>query len=504
MLPGLNSLGILLKLPYKGACKCCPEVFSLLSTDTPKTEIKKPSIGGVETIYVKTLGCKVNTFDSHAIENQFKAVGYQLVDDPALATINVVNTCSVTNNADKEARYLARRFRRENADSLVVMTGCYAQTDSSRLMSMDEIDVVVPNEVKDQIVPFVQEQLRARREGRVVMKMPEGVKAVSENRQSHFKSSLTLFDNADSTQTRAFVKIQDGCNGFCTYCLIPYARGASRSVPHEDALNEIKRLVSRGTKEIVLTGIHIGDYGLDNLPEEQRSGAEPFVEFMKRIFDIDGLARVRISSLEPAELTEDLIKVLAENKDRFCDHFHLPLQAGHDDVLRRMRRKYDTARYRESCDMAYAYFPNICLGADVIPGFPGETDEQSEATYEFIKSVGLHYLHVFPYSRRPNTAANKMPGHLEAEVIKARALRLRELSKPLRRAYMSQFIGQTVEVLWERDMDALGRPLGITKNYLNIAASKATENTRQGMTSHWTIRGFVNDDRLLATEAIIN
>jgi threonylcarbamoyladenosine tRNA methylthiotransferase MtaB len=154
--------------------------------------------------------------------------------------------------------------------------------------------------------------------------------------------------------------------------------------------------------------------------------------------------------------------------------------------------------------MAREYFPNVCLGADVIPGFPGETDEQFEATYEFIKSVGLHYLHVFPYSRRPNTSADKMPGHLDGEIIKARALRLRELSKPLRRTYMSQFIGQTVEVLWERDMDDLGRPLGTTRNYLNIAASKATENTRQGMTSFWTIKGFVNDDRLLATEAIIH
>lgn len=458
----------------------------------------------IEKIYVKTLGCKVNTFDSHAIENQFKAVGYQLVDDPSEATISVVNTCSVTQNADKEARYLARRFRRENAESFVVMTGCYAQTDSNRLLGMDEINVVVPNEAKEQLVPFVQEQLRAHREGRVVMKMPEGVKSVSENKQSHFKSSLTLFDHADSSQTRAFVKIQDGCNGFCAYCLIPYARGASRSVPPQEALAEIKRLVANGTKEVVLTGIHIGDYGLDHLPEEQRAGAEPFVEFMKRLFDIDGLARVRISSLEPAELSEDLIKVLAEHKDRFCDHFHLPLQAGHDDVLRRMRRKYDTARYRESCDMARAYFPKVCLGADVIPGFPGETDEQFEATCRFIEDLGLHYLHVFPYSRRPNTSADKMPGHLDVEVIKRRSQRLREMSKVLRRAYMSQFIGETVEVLWEKDMDDLGRPMGTTRNYLNVAASRATENTRQGLTSLWTIKGFIGDDRMLGAPVSLN
>lgn len=450
----------------------------------------------MEKVFVKTLGCKVNTFDSHALENQFKGVGYELVTDPSEATINIVNTCSVTHNADKEARYLARRFRRENSDSFVVMTGCYAQTDSDRLVNMADVDVVVPNEVKENLVPFVQEQLRARREGRVVLKMPPGIKAVSENKQSHFKSSLTLFDRADSSQTRAFVKIQDGCNGFCAYCLIPYARGASRSVPQDEALKEIRRLVASGTKEVVLTGIHIGDYGMDHLPADTKD--EPFLEFMKRLFDIDGLARVRISSLEPAELSEGLIKILAEHKDRFCDHFHLPLQAGHDDVLKRMRRKYDTARYKESCDMARSYFPDVCIGADVIPGFPGETEAQFEATFDFIQKVGLHYLHVFPYSRRPNTAADKMPGHLDHDIVKGRSQRLRDLSKILKRDYMSRFIGKTVEVLWEKDMDDLGRPLGTTRNYLNIAASRASAETMQGMTSLWTIKGFVADDRMLA------
>jgi threonylcarbamoyladenosine tRNA methylthiotransferase MtaB len=328
--------------------------------------------------------------------------------------------------------------------------------------------------------------------------MPAGIKAVTENKQSHFKSSLTLFDQAHSSQTRAFVKIQDGCNGFCAYCLIPYARGASRSVPENDALHEIKRLVSLGTKEVVLTGIHIGDYGLDHAPDHQGRGSEPFVEFLKKLFDLSGLDRVRISSLEPAELTEDLIKVLAANKDRFCDHFHLPLQAGHDDVLRRMRRKYDTARYLESCEMARHWFPDVCLGADVIPGFPGETDQQFKDTMAFIEKAGLHYLHVFPYSRRPNTAADRMPDHLNPEIIKERSHALREQSKILKHKYLSSFIGKDVDVLWERDLDPQGRPLGLTKNYLNIVASKANTLTLQGSISRWTIKGFVNDDRLLA------
>lgn len=454
----------------------------------------------MERIYVKTLGCKVNTFDSHAIENQFKAIGCELVDTPEGADIAVVNTCSVTQNADKEARYLARRFRRESPDSLVVMTGCYAQTDSQRLMDMSEIDIVVPNEVKDQIVPFVLAQLDARRRGIDVQRMPAGVKSVSENKQSHFKSSLTLFDKADSTQTRAFVKIQDGCNGFCTYCLIPYARGASRSVPHNEALQEIKRLVAHGTREVVLTGIHIGDYGIDHLPEAERDAAQPFVEFMKRVFDIDGLKRVRISSLEPAELSEGLIKVLAENRDRFCDHFHLPLQSGSDEILKKMRRSYNSGRYREACEMAKAYFPEVCLGADVIPGFPGETEEQFEATFELIQQCGLHYLHVFPYSARPNTAAMKMPGHLDAHVIKERASRLRTLSAKLRQSYQTQFIGKAVDVLWEKDVDDQGRRLGTTRNYLNIACAKTNAShgvAHAGEISRVVVKGFTATERML-------
>ncbi|MCX6124636.1 MAG: tRNA (N(6)-L-threonylcarbamoyladenosine(37)-C(2))-methylthiotransferase MtaB [Proteobacteria bacterium] len=441
--------------------------------------------------------CKVNSFDSHAIENQFKALGWQLADSPVGAAVSVVNTCSVTQNADKEARYLARRFRKENPDGLVVMMGCYAQTDSARLDSMSEIDVIVPNEAKEQTVEFVLQQLETKRSGGVIQKFPDGVKVVSGNRQSHFKSSVTLFDRADSSQTRAFVKIQDGCNGFCTYCLIPYARGASRSVPEADALREIRRLVEGGTKEIVLTGIHIGDFGAENLSPEELLLGDPFVEFMKRVFDIDGLRRVRISSLEPAELTEPLVKVLAAHRDRFCDHFHLPLQAGSNDILKKMRRKYDKSRYKESCDMARAHFPNVCLGADVIPGFPTETEEQFLETVSFIRECGIHYLHVFPYSSRPNTAASKMPGHLDPVVVKQRAQVLRAMSLELRQEFYARFIGSTVNVLWEKSLDDQGRPMGLTSNYLNVTGSKTDSSNLPGLMSKISLRGFTSSDRLL-------
>jgi threonylcarbamoyladenosine tRNA methylthiotransferase MtaB len=452
----------------------------------------------LDRVYIKTLGCKVNSFDSHALENQFKASKCLLVDTPELADIAVVNTCSVTANADKEARYLARRFRREAPSSLVVMTGCYAQTDSQRLSEMPDIDVVVPNDAKTDLVPFVLAQLDAKRRGDHFLKLPSSSKLISENKQSHFKSSIMLFDKADSTQTRAFVKIQDGCNGFCSYCLIPYARGASRSVESDAALAEIKRLVASGTREIVLTGIHIGDFGVERLTESEiERKVDPFVEFMKRVFDISGLERVRISSLEPAELTENLIKVLYENRAKFCDHFHLPLQSGNDTILKLMRRKYDTKRYFESCEMARSYFPNVCLGADVIPGFPSETEEQSAETLDFIRRAGLHYLHVFPYSKRPNTSAAKMPAHLDPMVVKARAQKLRQVSKELRLNYLRRFVGSDVEVLWEKDTDAQDRRIGITRNYINVVSADSDEINPSGSLTTVKLKGFVGEERLL-------
>ncbi len=450
-------------------------------------------------IHVKTLGCKVNTFDAHAIENKFKALGWQLTNEVKNATISVVNTCSVTENADKEARYLARRFKRENPDTLVVMTGCYAQTDSARLSEMSEVDVIIPNESKEQITDFILEQLEARKNGTAVQRLPSGAKLVTGNKQSHFKSALTFFDQADSTQTRAFVKIQDGCNGFCTYCLIPYARGASRSVPEEAALSEIARLIGLGTKEIVLTGIHIGDYGMD-LPLAAKSEL-PFVEFMKRVFDLAGDFRIRISSLEPAELTKELAEVLFQNKEKVCDHFHLPLQSGSDEILKKMRRTYDKARYKESCELVRHYFPDACIGADVIPGFPSETDEQFQETIEFIKEVGLNYLHVFPYSLRPNTAAAKMPGHLEAAVIKERAAILRKLSVELKHQYLSQFVGKPLEILWEKDFDDQNRPIGISRNYINVVAPSRELWNLAGKVSLMKAKGFTaGTDRMLSVQ----
>ncbi len=445
------------------------------------------------SVYVKTLGCKVNTFDGHALENQFRARGYELVSDPSGADVTVVNTCSVTANAEREARYLARRLKRESPDTMLVFTGCYAQTDSARLVAMDEIDLVVPNVAKERLVETVAAGMDSKRAGATPAKLPDGIAAVAANKQTHFKSSVTLFDKASSEQTRAFVKVQDGCNGFCTYCLIPYARGASRSVPKDQVLAECERLVGEGVSEIVLTGIHIGDYGRDLVAAEIE--ADPIVGLVQDILAVAKPKRLRISSLEPAELSPGLVDALAARREQVCDHLHLPLQSGSERILKLMRRTYDRAGYADAVYRFRAKFPDGCVGADVIPGFPGESDDDFAATVELIRSLELSYLHVFPYSQRPNTAAVRMPGHLPADVIKARAAELRRLSDELAANYARKFIGRTLPVLWEKDVDDQGRRLGHTPNYLSVAgdASKADP----GCISFVQLKGLISPTRLL-------
>ncbi len=450
------------------------------------------------SVYVKTLGCKVNTFDSHALANQFRDKGYHLTDSAEDADVTVVNTCSVTQNADKEARYLARRFRRESPDTVLVFTGCYAQTDSQRLVEMGEVDFVIPNEAKDRLVGIVDEGLELRRagawpEGR--SKLPAGVGAVKDNKQSHFKSSVTFFDKAESEQTRAFVKVQDGCDGFCTYCLIPYARGSSRSVPSSRVVEEIKRLLDTGCPEIVLTGIHIGDYGRDQATEHQTD--HPIVGLVSQILDLPGLKRLRISSLEPRELSPALAELMGAHKHVVCDHMHLPLQSGSDRILKAMRRSYDKAGYTEAVMRFRRFFPDASIGADVIPGFPGETAEEFEETYRLVQDLELSYLHVFPYSKRPNTAAARMPGHLAGDVVKDRAARLRALSRDLAERFARRHIGRTLPVLWEKDVDAQGRRLGHTMNYLTVVAPGGALQPDPGQISPAVLKGFVEQGRIL-------
>ncbi len=446
----------------------------------------------MKKVYVKTLGCKVNTFDSHAIQNQLTARGYTLVQKPQDAEITVINSCSVTANAEKEARYLLRRYRRENPDSFQVVTGCYAQTDSARLSTLEEVDFIVPNEVKEQFAELLEEKFQSLSR----QKLPLQVNPVSKNRQGHFKSSLTLFEKPQSEKTRAFVKIQDGCNGFCSYCLIPYARGASRSVPLHQIVEQLEKIASEGISEIVFTGIHLGDYGEDL--------AQPLAltDVLHATLTIPAIRRIRLSSLEPMEVSDELLELMADRSDIFCQHMHLPLQSGCDRILKLMRRKYDCREYQETLNRIRRYIPDIHLTADVIPGFPGETEEDFQETIEFIEASGLHGLHVFPYSQRPNTAAVRMPGHLDSHIVSSRAAKLRELSNTLSQNYSKRFIGKKAQVLWEKDIDREGRRLGKTSHYLNVA-STISEDNRPGTISQVILKGFVSPKVILATAPLV-
>lgn len=412
------------------------------------------------TIFVKTLGCKVNAFDSHVLAYQFQQRGFVVGDQVEQARVIVINSCSVTANADKEALYYARKFRRQNQRALLVITGCYAQTNSSYLSRYPEIDFVVPNDHKPQLVTLVCQRLSEMTDG---SKLPTTAVAVSDNRQAHFKLAQTLSDHIDNSAVRKYVKVQDGCNGFCSYCIIPYARGASISVPLQQIVSQVERLTEDSFCEIILTGVHLGDYG-DDIGE-----GISFITLLERLFALDNLKRLRISSLEPSELSSELLAVLNANRDKFCPHFHLPMQSANDRVLRLMRRKYTIAEYHQRLQEAQQLFPQAMFGSDLICGFPSETNDEHRATLDFSRSAGLHYLHAFPYSPRPNTAALRLKGRLATPEIKRRVAQTNSLSVELRRTFAKRFIDRKLSVLWEqRDKNNQQQMVGHSRNYLRV------------------------------------
>lgn len=386
----------------------------------------------MKTVAFHTLGCKVNTYESNAMLKIFNEAGYQEVDFKQVADVYVINTCTVTNTGDSKSRQMIRKAIRKNPKATICVVGCYSQTAPEEIEKIEGVGVVLGTQYRSDIVKYVDEHLGT---GEMVIKVDNVM-----NLRKFEDLNIDRFKN-----TRAFLKIQDGCNNFCTYCIIPYARGRVRSRQKESVLNQAQKLVDNGYVEIVLTGIHTAGYGED-LDDYS------FYELLVDLVKIKGLKRLRISSIETSQISDEIIDLIGSN-EIIVDHLHVPLQAGSDATLKRMNRKYTTAEYLEKINKIRSYLPNIAFTTDVIVGFPGETDEEFEETYNFIKQVNYSELHVFPYSPRKNTPAAKMKDQVNDQIKHERANRLLQLSKELNHEFALKQIGKTLKVLFEKEME---------------------------------------------------
>ncbi|SHE65171.1 threonylcarbamoyladenosine tRNA methylthiotransferase MtaB [Seinonella peptonophila] len=405
----------------------------------------------MDKVAFHTLGCKVNSYETEAIWQLFQQQNYQKVDFDQEADVYVINTCTVTNTGDKKSRQVIRRAIRRNPDAVIVVTGCYAQTSSKEIMDIPGVDIVVGTQGRDKILDYVSQYRHER----------QPINAVGNIMKQRTYEELEV--PTFSERTRAFLKIQEGCNNFCTFCIIPWAKGLSRSRKPEHVIAEAKKLVHNGFQEIVLTGIHTGGYGED-LDNYRLS------DLLMELDSIEGLNRIRISSIEASQIDDNLIEVFRRSQ-KMCRHLHIPLQAGDDYILKRMRRKYTVAEYREKILQLQEVLPDCAITTDVIVGFPGETDEQFMNTYRLIEELEMYQLHVFPYSKRTGTPAARMTNQVDDEIKHQRVEKLIQLSKQLQMKYAERFVGQVLEVIPERlyEHDRQNNLyIGYADNYLPI------------------------------------
>lgn len=405
-----------------------------------------PRVSMSQTVSFATLGCKTNQFESASMQESLQGAGYQVVPFDEGAELVIVNTCTVTSATDAQSRNLIRRARRLNAACRVVVTGCYAQIDPGALETLPGVSLVIGNEEKQRLLDFLTSDQVATHVAVSDIRMAENV----------FLQPSTSF----AGRSRAFVQIQNGCDAFCSYCIIPYARGASRSAHPDEILQQIDALVESGYREIVLTGIHIGGYGAGLKPPLNLNDLIQRIERKTRVH------RLRLGSIEPTELTDELLESVASSQV-ICPHFHIPLQSGDDEVLQRMGRTYDSDSFARLVNKIRETLPFAAICLDVITGFPGETDQQFENTFAFIAGLPITDLHVFPYSRRPGTPAADLPEQVPGNVSRERAARLRHQAAEKYRLYAESFVGQELEVVVE-DGTKAGLLKGVSRNYLDI------------------------------------
>ena len=440
-------------------------------------------------VALHNLGCKVNSYEMDVMSIRLREAGCEIVQFTDKADIYIINTCTVTNIADRKSRQMLHKAKKENPDSIVVAVGCYVETGIDGVKKDECVDLAVGNNKKAEIVEILNTFLEAR--GEYDDKTIGGTSIIDINHTNEYEE-MQLSEMPE--HTRAYIKIQDGCNQFCSYCVIPYARGRVRSREMEDVLAEIKGLVQKGCKEVVLTGIHIGSYGVDK-------GQPMLVDLVEKIADISGIERIRLGSIEPRHVTPENTKRLAAI-DKLCPHFHLSLQSGCDSVLKRMNRHYTAAEFEEGVRLLREAFDRPAITTDVIVGFPGETEEEFEECRAFVEKINFYEMHVFKYSPRKGTVAAGMKEQLTDREKTARSEVLLKLTKEQSEIYRNSFIGEKVGVLWEDCEEIKGKRymIGHTDRYVRVAVLEGSERFESAVSGNLTteaIRGFINSDTLL-------
>lgn len=417
-----------------------------------------------------SLGCKVNSYETEAMRTMFENAGYDIVDFKTSADVYVVNTCTVTNIADRKSRQMLHQAKKRNPNAIIAAVGCYVQASEETLIADSAVDLVIGNNKKSDIVIMVERCLNTSNKEELVVD-------INEEKDYEELNVITTME-----KTRAFIKIQDGCNRFCSYCIIPYVRGRVRSRKEEEILAEIKGLVSKGYKEIVLTGIHISSYGTDQQDTDILNDKDdmPLASLLLKVGQIEGLERIRLGSLEPRIISEEFLQAITSVK-QFCPHFHLSLQSGSDSVLQRMNRRYSAQEYSDRVELIKRFFEHPSFTTDVIVGFPGESEDEFIETMEFVKKIGFSHIHVFKYSKRAGTKAAVMPGQISEEVKNHRSNELIALSETMAKEYKELFVGKIEKILFEEEIQFEGKiyQVGHNERYLKLAVLSELDLSNQ-------------------------
>ena len=424
------------------------------------------------------LGCKVNAYETEAMQHLLEEAGYEIVPFTQKADVYVINTCSVTNMADRKSRQMLHKAKKNNPDSIVVAAGCYVQTSEKEVLNDLSVDIVIGNDRKHDLVRLLEEYS--------MDSVNDTVDDINDGKHDFEE----LFIDQTKEHTRAFIKVQDGCNQFCSYCIIPYARGRVRSRRFENVIAEVERLAANGFKEVVLTGIHLSSYGVDF---EEATG---LLELIQAVNAVNGIERIRLGSLEPKIVTEHFASELSK-LDKICPHFHLSLQSGCDATLKRMNRKYTTKEYERGCELLRKYFVHPAITTDVIVGFPGETEEEFEQTKAYLEHIHFYEMHIFKYSKRKGTRAAVMPDQIDEQIKAARSEKLIALGHDMSKEFRKFYIGKNEEVLFE-EKAVIGDKeyfVGYTKEYVKVAKETA-ENLENQIVSG-RISGMLTDELLL-------